>query len=826
MKLKRFFGNQKLFWLWGLALSALLAYGAYSFRYEFLDWSNLPLVGFYGVLCGVCFALAFLLLRAQAKKPRLILSFFASLAVFEAVLWGVLTLVNVDGKYNERAVGAAFAVLFAMYGAVLFAAFFKLGKTVYRPFYRALAALCCVAALAGAAQPVLKSPAHVYKLLAFTSDVSFRPLTAAQGRITDEERSAARTWFEEHVLYGGSGAPAFDFKLDGVSFSEHTGDWEVLPSALSTPARGDGQEIVSFKHKHSGLVLTVSGRFYEPYAAMEWTVFLKNRGNENSPVISDFYALTRISDLPLENAALYCSGGSRSAADDFTLYRVRRPALAHTFSGTGGRPTDEYMPYFNLCGERWGVVVGVGWTGQWQAKVSCGGKGAGFYVRQQNLKAYLAPGEQLRSPLASLSVYAGGNPVKGFNAFRRWVVDCVYPENTPYVLNDLDVLFVSHTRTAAEIRADVDAYPPALYDHVDNLWMDAGWYDGCRDDWSDGNGNWVTNEARFPQGIKEISDLAKEKGAGLVLWYEPERLVHGSRLYALGERNPRYMIDLDPADEGNQSILWNLAEDEACAYLTMYISSSLKENGVSVYRQDFNISPLEYWAYADEHYYDGRVGYCENRYVANLYKYLDGLFAEVPGLIMDNCASGGRRLDLEMARRGVPLWRTDYNCSVHPDSLEADQAHTYGLSFWLPVSGANVDLSTEYAARSSIFGGNLFTADSVESPWFGKYEAERALLVKNFYPISFGGVGARGVTAMQYGDDAGGMALVYKHEKARAGAYAVVFSGLEENAVYRVWDEDDAASAVTLTGRELMDGAFGITLPGGKKAAMVKYRAA
>jgi alpha-galactosidase len=35
------------------------------------------------------------------------------------------------------------------------------------------------------------------------------------------------------------------------------------------------------------------------------------------------------------------------------------------------------------------------------------------------------------------------------------------------------------------------------------------------------------------------------------------------------------------------------------------------------------------------------------------------LLAANPGLFIDNCASGGQRIDLETCARSIPLWRTD-----------------------------------------------------------------------------------------------------------------------------------------------------------------------
>jgi len=414
---------------------------------------------------------------------------------------------------------------------------------------------------------------------------------------------------------------------------------------------------------------------------------------------------------------------------------------------------------------------------------------------------------------------------KGFNTFRNWILDSVYPENTPYFLNNLDVLYVSHTRTAQEIINDVNGFDAGNLAKVDNFWMDAGWYAGCVDSWSDGVGNWYVSNERFPEGIKQISELAEENGAGLVVWFEPERLVHGSFLYEKGLENPQWTVDLDPGDEDNTRIMFNLANDGAREFLTDYIGKFIYDNKIAVYRQDFNFEPLEYWQYADENYYGGRTGICENHYVSGLYAYLDALFEMNPGLIMDNCSSGGRRLDLEMARRSIPLWRSDYNCEVHHDSLEADQSHTYNLSLWLPVSGVNVDYGTDYGAASSIFSGNVFTYDSYDCEFFGRYDEVRKAMVKNYYPVSCAGYKNKGITAMQFGDENEGYMLVYKHEKEKPDVYKAVFSGLEPKGEYIITYLDKANEGTTywFSGEELMAGKASISLPEGRAAFVIKY---
>ena len=74
-----------------------------------------------------------------------------------------------------------------------------------------------------------------------------------------------------------------------------------------------------------------------------------------------------------------------------------------------------------------------------------------------------------------------------------------------------------------------------------------------------------------------------------------------------------------------------------------------------------------------------KTGLREVRYISGLYEFLDELARRHPGLILDNCASGGRRLDFEMMRRCVALWRSD-SCWDDRSFPRNVQAMTHGLS--------------------------------------------------------------------------------------------------------------------------------------------------
>ena len=126
-----------------------------------------------------------------------------------------------------------------------------------------------------------------------------------------------------------------------------------------------------------------------------------------------------------------------------------------------------------------------------------------------------------------------------------------------------------------------------------------------------------------------------------------------------------------------------MGDPAARAGITDLVSKIIGDNGVDWYRQDFNLDPDAAFNSADT---PDRVGITECHYIEGLYAFLDELVKRHPGLKIDNCASGGQRLDIEMLSRTVPLWRSDL--AGPPNGDITSQTQTQGLAQWVPVNGA------------------------------------------------------------------------------------------------------------------------------------------
>ena len=147
------------------------------------------------------------------------------------------------------------------------------------------------------------------------------------------------------------------------------------------------------------------------------------------------------------------------------------------------------------------------------------------------------------------------------------------------------------------------------------------------------------------------------------MWFEPERVTAGTWLT---DNHPEWILG------GKDGGLLNLGHPDARQWLTDHIDKLLTEQGIDLYRQDFNMDPLEFWRKNDP---EDRQGITEIRHVMGYQAYWDELRRRHPDMLIDSCASGGRRNDLETLRRAVPLLRSDY--IMEP---VGNQCHTYTLA--------------------------------------------------------------------------------------------------------------------------------------------------
>ena len=792
-------------------LFGLMIYAAYSLWYIFHGTNSGPDVHLYTGLTGIALGW-FMLLFVQTVIPKSgavgkIIAFFAGNGLLHGIIWGINAKINEACNDSDDVVVKTFTFAFILSAVLLLVTFIMRAKEKHKILNVIFAVIYFVVSCGGL---VVINEENI-QALEYKKNLKFDTLTADEMKVLPSEQKMSADWVEKNLI--SSSSYPFTFFVDGKKFNPD--EWtKTVTDAAEEIYRGGKTKYITFTNENK-LQVTAEVTVFEENASCQWTVYVKNTGGADSGVISDFYALD--SSFVTGKADIYYSIGSDTKAGDFSLVR-KSLSSDRRFSGNEGKPTEKYLPYFNVNGAEAGIIFGIGWTGQWEAEFSQTKGNTAVAVRQQNFEAYLLPDEEVRSPLVSLTFYDNENPLKGFNQFRQWIVDCVTPDNvTKKHYTVMEVAGPLSTKTSDEIIEILDGISDDVYAQTDAFWMDAGWYN-YNEGWYDGVGNWSVDTSRYDNGIIELSSYAKNKGLGHVLWYEPERVFRGTEFYTAGSAHEQWLIDT-----GDDHVMWNLANEDALKYYCEYLTASMKENGVTVYRQDFNFAPYEYWQKADSEYYGGRTGICENHYVTNHYRFLDYLTENIEGLIIDNCASGGKRLDLEMVFRSIPFWRSDYNCAVHSDLFEATQSQTYGISFWLPVSGTALNMASEYSARSAVMPLMLMDFYANYSDFFNLFHGQRDLMTGNYYPLDFGSYDKGQMLSMQYMSEDGsdGVIFIYKRAEVNKSEYSVVLNGLSPDAQYEISDVDGIIEAKKYTGSELMSEGLTIPLPDGEKAIIL-----
>lgn len=164
------------------------------------------------------------------------------------------------------------------------------------------------------------------------------------------------------------------------------------------------------------------------------------------------------------------------------LEAVLARGTAKRITAAGGRPTNSHLSYFNLQrpGDG-GLIIVVGWPGQWAADFLCDEAG-GLRIRagQEQTRLKLLPGEEIRTPLMVLQFWKGDR-LRAQNIWRRWML----AHNVPRPGGKLPPLFLSASSSYyfdTMYRADSTSQK-FFFDRyweegmkLDYWWMDAGWY--------------------------------------------------------------------------------------------------------------------------------------------------------------------------------------------------------------------------------------------------------------------------------------------------------------------------------------------------------------
>jgi alpha-galactosidase len=632
--------------------------------------------------------------------------------------------------------------------------------------------------------------------------------------VSPAEMQKKDAWVKQNLT--SSDTAPFSFVYGGKSSDEFLKAW----TKKSDTKKLDDvrtQHTFSWTDPATGLEVRCIAVDYADFPTVEWTLYFKNTGNQDSPILSKIQAIdTRIDATDQEKCILHYNAGTTVTAADFEPLKADLPKGKQIPLVPGRGTSGGIWPYFNLqCGDGGRIVV-IGWPGRWAINFDREtGQGIRVTCGQELVNAKLLPGEEIRSPLMVQQFYAG-DTTRAQNIWRRWMKAHNMPKPggklPPPQLNACSSHQYAEMINANEENQKmfVDRYLEEGI-NIDYWWMDAGWYP-CGGQWPH-TGNWEVDKTRFPNGLRAVSDHARKKGVKTIVWFEPERLVPGTWLHN------------NHKDWTLGDILLNMGEPKAVAWAIEHFSKIIKDEGIDLYRQDYNIDPLPLWRNNDA---ADRQGITENKYVSGYLAYWDGLLKNYPNLLIDSCASGGHRNDIETLRRSVPLLRSDY--LFEPIG---QQGHTYGLAQWLPFFGTGEKTLDPYLFRSCMSASHTLAWDARDKNLdyntarkiIGEWKAVSPCYLGDYYPLTPYSREKNAWMAWQFDVPEAGEGIVqaFRRDECADAKITLKLQELEPNATYEVTDVDVGVTT-KVSGKSLMEDGLAVEIKNKPGAAVIRYR--
>ena len=310
------------------------------------------------------------------------------------------------------------------------------------------------------------------------------------------------------------------------------------------------------------------------------------------------------------------------------------------FGQTGSMPVRDFFPFAALEDRKAGVT--------WAVQLACPSSWQMEIRRRDdclNLMASVAdgdfghwrktvrPGKMFMTPEATVTCGKGGVD----EVSQRLLT--VQRRNMPRPGRELPAMFNEYCSTWGNpTHENLRQIAECLQGRgMEFLVIDAGWYRKAGGGWSDCGGDWLPEEKEmFPEGLKATADMIRAHGMTPGLWFEPETCAKDSELFRREElllKRDGVVIDTD-----NRRFL-DMRKEETHAYLEERVIGLLRQCGFGYIKIDYNDC---IGIGCDDP--DG-LGEGLRQNMQGTLRFFRRLREAIPELWIENCASGGHRLE-------------------------------------------------------------------------------------------------------------------------------------------------------------------------------------
>ena len=269
----------------------------------------------------------------------------------------------------------------------------------------------------------------------------------------------------------------------------------------------------------------------------------------------------------------------------------------------------------------------------------------------------IAPGESFATHKAFLTVQR--SVLACCNAF---VAEQEQRLEVPASEESMPVLFNEYCTTwgcpsAENINAILKAIEPFP---IDTFVIDCGWYKPDDKGWCNAIGDWRESRALFPEGISAVSSAIRAAGKHPGIWFEFE--VAGRDSDCFYDESKLLKRDGHIITGKNRRFL-DLRLPKVQEYLKERMLGFLQKNGFEYIKIDYNDS-LGIGCDSADGAAPGEGG---RRIAEESLVWLAKLKEAVPGLVIENCSSGGSRIEpLRMSQVSMCSFSDAHECNEIP----------------------------------------------------------------------------------------------------------------------------------------------------------------
>jgi len=467
------------------------------------------------------------------------------------------------------------------------------------------------------------------------------------GRLRMERLDGAnRGW-----LHPRAGSPLFNVVVEGVCYEAQS--LELISHREEGFVSGVQSHV--FYYQNPVLMVEQHINVYEHEALLEAWLLVTNRGKIAQCV-------ERIDSLALNLAAgaseLFSFTGNWGSEFEPEHRQLDGEVILESRSG---RSSKGNHPWFALKAAGGAMLSGaVAWSGNWVMRfqpLADGGTCLSGGLHDWEFSKILQPGESVESP--PFVVVIGEDLDAVSQQYARVGRKFWYPPNP--VAADLPVewnhwwpyedaeinqeVFLENVGKAAEMGFEVCT-------------LDAGWFGPSEAGtfWEHYRGDWdQVNHERFPDGPGVLADAVHDRGMKFGMWCEIESLGEQARL---AQDYPEFVARRDGKPLG--CVCFGNPQVQEWAYNTL--RRLIESFHCDWIKLDFNLDPGGGCNREDHGHQRGDGLYEHYR---GYYRTLERLRKDYPALVLENCSSGGLRIDLGMLRQTCMTYLSDPDWAVH-----------------------------------------------------------------------------------------------------------------------------------------------------------------